>query len=172
MLFRSKEEHTLFCPVYCLDAKLQGGVAGIPKWEPRSRLGIFVGHSPDHASDVALVLNPRTGLVSPQYHVVFDDSFSTISHLSTDDAPPNWHYLVENCCENYTDTPEDTLLIDEIASQLPSEDCLVKNKTAIEKCLDMVRGNNNEPNVSLHEPTDLVMPDVLNDAEEIGRAHV
>ena len=98
----AKEEHTLFCPVYCLDAKLQGGIGGIPKWEPRSRLGIFVGHSPDHASDVALVLNPRTGLVSPQYHVIFDDTFSTIGHLKSDAVPPNWHHLVENCSENYT----------------------------------------------------------------------
>ena len=69
----AKDEHILFCPVYCLNAKLQGGVGGLPKWEPRSRLGIFVGHSSEHASDVTLVLNPRTGLVSPQYHVVFDD---------------------------------------------------------------------------------------------------
>ena len=85
----AKEDHTLFCLVYCLDAKLQGGVGGLPKWEPRSRLGVFAGHSPGHVSDVALVLNPRTGLVSPQYHVVFDDSFSTIGHLTTEDAPPN-----------------------------------------------------------------------------------
>ena len=117
----AKEEHTLFCPVYCLDAKLQGGIGGLPKWDPRSRLGIFVGHSPDHASDVALVLNPRTGLVSPQYHVIFDDTFSTIAHLQSDNAPSNWHHLVENCCENYTDDPKDTRLIDEIAQALPTD---------------------------------------------------
>ena len=83
----AKEEHTLFCPVYCLDAKLQRGIGGIPKWDPRSRLGVFVGHSPDHESNVALVLNPRTGLVSSQYHVIFDDTFSTIGHLQSDKAP-------------------------------------------------------------------------------------
>ena len=77
-----------------MDAKLQGGIGGLPKWDPRSRLGIFVGHSPGHASVVALVLNPRTGLVSPQYHVVFDDTFSTISHLKNEAAPSNWQYLV------------------------------------------------------------------------------
>ena len=100
-----KEEHTLFCPVYCLDAILQGGVGGLPKWEPRSRLVTFVGHSLDHASDVALVLILMTGLVSPQYHVVFDDLFNIIGHLTIEDAPPNWHHLVENCCENYLDCP-------------------------------------------------------------------
>ena len=90
------EEHTLFCPVYCLDAKLQRVIGGIPKWGPRSRFGIFVRHSPDYASDVALFLNPRTGLVSPQYHVIFDDTFSTIDHLQSEAAPSNWHHLVEN----------------------------------------------------------------------------
>ena len=76
-----KEEHTLFCPVYCLDVKLQESIGGIPNWDPISRLGIFVGQSPDHASDVALVLNPKIDLVSSQYHVIFDDTFSTIGHL-------------------------------------------------------------------------------------------
>ncbi|KAL7463024.1 hypothetical protein ACHAXS_005996 [Conticribra weissflogii] len=54
---------------------------GAPKWEPRARLGIYVGRSPNHAGSVALVLNPKTGLVSPQYHVVFDDDFTTVPHL-------------------------------------------------------------------------------------------
>jgi hypothetical protein len=31
-----------------------------------------------HASSVALILSPRTGLVSPQFHCVFDDNFETI----------------------------------------------------------------------------------------------
>ena len=34
-------------PSYCLDAKLQGGIGGIPKWDPRSRLEIFVLFIPD-----------------------------------------------------------------------------------------------------------------------------
>ena len=140
-----KEEHTLFFPVYCLDAKLQGGIGGIPKWDPRSRLGIFVGHSPDHASDVALILNLRTGLVSPQYHVVFDDTFSAISHLQSEAAPSNWHHLVENYCENYTDDPKDTKLIDEIANTLPTYSKFVKNKSAMEKCLDLARDSNPAP---------------------------
>jgi Integrase core domain. len=73
-----RHEHTLFCPVYVLDHRLQGSVKGVPKWEPRSRLGIYLGMSPEHASSVALVLNLQTGLVSPQFHVVFDDDFSTV----------------------------------------------------------------------------------------------
>ena len=121
-------------------------------------MGIFVGHSPDHASDVALVLNPRTGLVSPQYHVVFDDSFSTIGHLTTEDTPPNWYHLVEYCCENYTDSLEDTLLIDEVARNLPNEDRLIKNRSALEQCLDLVRSDP-VPESSPDTSNDLFVPD-------------
>ena len=44
---------------------------------------------------MALVLNPHTGHVSPQFHVKFDDFFETVQDKSTDmDAPePDWKYL-------------------------------------------------------------------------------
>ena len=73
---------------------LQNG-QGAPKWRQRSRLGVYLGPSPNHARSVALVLNPRTGHVSPQFHVKFDDFFETVQQKSTDlDAPdPEWKYL-------------------------------------------------------------------------------
>ena len=87
---RIKNYHTFGCPCYILDARLQdAGGAGPPKWDPRSRLGIYLGHSPSHAGNVALVLNPRTGLVSPQFHVVVDDDFSTVPNLRTGSMPAN-----------------------------------------------------------------------------------
>ena len=48
-------------------------------WEPRSRIGVHLGHSHFHAGSVALVFNPTTGHVSSQYHIVIDDDFSTFS---------------------------------------------------------------------------------------------
>ena len=44
---------------------------------------------------MALVLNPRTGHVLPQFHVKFDDFFETVQSKDTDlDAPdPQWKYL-------------------------------------------------------------------------------
>ena len=43
---------------------------------------------PNHARSIALVLNPRTGHVSPQFHVKFDDFFKTVHAKATDlDAP-------------------------------------------------------------------------------------
>jgi hypothetical protein len=49
---------------------------------------------PSHASNVAVVLNPRTGHVSPQFHVVFDDDFTTVPNLCTAIVPPHWADLV------------------------------------------------------------------------------
>ena len=73
-----KHQHPFGCPVFVLDAPLQGSIGGKPKWQDRSRLGVFLGHSKQHSSTVALVLNPKTGHVSPQFHVVFDDHFDTV----------------------------------------------------------------------------------------------
>ena len=73
-----------------------------PKWDPRSRLGIYVGRSPFHAGNVALVLNPQTGHISPQYHVVFDDTFSTVPFLRSGEEPPNWVELVRTSSEKVT----------------------------------------------------------------------
>ena len=84
-----KTFHTLFCPVYILDHQLQSaGGPGPPKWEPRSRIGVYLGNSPFHAGSVALVFNPKTARVSPQYHVIFDDNFSTVPYMERGKVPP------------------------------------------------------------------------------------
>eukprot|EP00957_Ditylum_brightwellii_P072891 5539529-Ditylum_brightwellii.AAC.1 len=83
------------CPVFVLDANLQTGHGiGPSKWNPRSRTGVYLGHSPVHTGNVALVLNLQTGHVSPQYHVVFDDKFLTVPYLQSPEIPPNWADLV------------------------------------------------------------------------------
>ena len=66
------------CPVYVLKAELQGTMGIHPKWDARSRAGIYLGHSPVHNRNMALVLNIHTGYVSPQFHVKFDEAFRTI----------------------------------------------------------------------------------------------
>ena len=63
---------------------------------------IYVGHLPAHAGSVELVLNPKTGLVSPQYHVVYDDQFSTVHHMRDLTVPPNSDQLVQNSSELVT----------------------------------------------------------------------
>ena len=66
------------CPAYILKVELQGTTGIHPKWDARSRAGIYLGQSPIHNRNVALVLNIHTGYVSPQFHVKFDESFRTI----------------------------------------------------------------------------------------------
>ena len=86
--------HSFGCPTYVLDNAIQSG-QGAPKWKQRSRMGVYLGPSPSHARSVALVLNPRTGHVSPQFHVKFDDFSETVQDKSTNmDSPePEWKYL-------------------------------------------------------------------------------
>jgi Reverse transcriptase (RNA-dependent DNA polymerase) len=72
-----KNHHHFGIPVYVLDNSMQAG-RKIPKWMPRARVGIYLGKSPRHAGNVSLVLNPRTGMVSPQFHMKYDETFETV----------------------------------------------------------------------------------------------
>ena len=47
-------------------------------WNRRSHLGQFLGFSQQHSTLVANVRHLTTGYVSPQYHCVFDDLFTTV----------------------------------------------------------------------------------------------
>ncbi|KAL7462893.1 hypothetical protein ACHAXS_003265 [Conticribra weissflogii] len=59
--FRIRDFHNWGCPCYILDSRLQTNPKGVPKWEPRARLSIYARRSTNHAGNVALVLNPKTG---------------------------------------------------------------------------------------------------------------
>eukprot|EP00957_Ditylum_brightwellii_P032488 2462140-Ditylum_brightwellii.AAC.1 len=70
---------------------------------PRARAGVYLGHSPVHAGNVALVLNLETGHISPQYHIVFGNEFLTVPYLQSHETPPNWADLVAKHTEKATD---------------------------------------------------------------------
>ena len=57
--------HAWACPIFVLESKAQINPKGLPKWDSRARLGIYLGYSPADAGNVALVLNPATGHMSP-----------------------------------------------------------------------------------------------------------
>ena len=99
--------HTWGCPVYVLDAENQSGSIGTPKWDPKSHAGIYLGHSPCHAGNVSLILNLSSGLISPQFHVVFDDEFTTVDYLESDITPPNWIALSKHAVEHSTPQQEE-----------------------------------------------------------------
>ena len=91
-----KSFHTLFSPIYVLDARLQhSGGTGPPKWELRSRFGVYHGQSPFHDGIVALVWNPTTGRVIPQYHAVFDNEFINARYIKSDTTQPKWDKFVK-----------------------------------------------------------------------------
>ena len=99
-----KTFHTLLCLVCVLDSHSQSaGGPGPPKWEPRSCIGVYLGYSPFNAGSVALVFNPKTGRVSPQYHVVFDDTFLTVPFMDAGTVPPHWEDLLKYSSKKATD---------------------------------------------------------------------
>ena len=40
--------HNWGCPVFIVKAPMQRGMAGIPKWEPMSRTGVYIVHYSFH----------------------------------------------------------------------------------------------------------------------------
>jgi hypothetical protein len=68
--------HPFGSPVYMLESSLQA-LKSHNKWIDRSRVGIYMCQSPNHASNVPLVLNTQPGNVSPQLHCIYDNEFST-----------------------------------------------------------------------------------------------
>lgn len=115
--------HVWGCPVYVLDPALQDGKK-VPKWKPRSRRGQFLGFSPRHSTTVGRILNLETGFVSPQYHVVYDDGFTTVASTVPKDlndatgfTPSQWESLIQDGYERHhcldDEQPTKPLLADE-----------------------------------------------------------
>jgi hypothetical protein len=63
------------------------------------RQGGYLGVSLDHITTVAQILNSRTGYVSPQYHILHDDSFNIV--VSTGVPWPNFMPLRCNTLLQY-----------------------------------------------------------------------
>ena len=65
------------CPAYVLTTELQSRLP-FHKWKSRANVGIYLGKSPLHARNVALLMDCHSSRVSPQYHVKFDAAFDTV----------------------------------------------------------------------------------------------
>ena len=70
-----------------LDPHLQAGQK-LPHWQPHSRCGVFMGFRNLHSNEVPLVLYLETGSITPQFHVVFDALFSTVSSSAESENEP------------------------------------------------------------------------------------
>ena len=67
------------CPAFVLNKSSQDNPSAAKKWTSRCWQGVYVGFSPMHASTVALIYNPSTKHVTPQFHVTYDEDFSTVT---------------------------------------------------------------------------------------------
>ena len=90
----STDWHTWGCPIFVLVEVNQSRLTSTSKWEPSARVGVYFGHLPVYARNIAFVLNLLTGHVSPQYHVVYDDEFTTADYLDLIKIPPSLSNLV------------------------------------------------------------------------------
>jgi hypothetical protein len=88
-----------------LEPKLREAGGKLPKWQPRTRRGQFLGFSNRHASTVGLIHNLHTGTITPQFHCVYDSEFETVGS-SDGTAPSNWYDLVSN--HRYATTLDET----------------------------------------------------------------
>jgi hypothetical protein len=87
-----QNQHHFGCPTYVLRKELQVRKK-VGKWSDRTRVGISLGYSSKHALNVSLILNLQTGLVSPQYHCIYDDLFETTTGNQSRSIPSSqWQY--------------------------------------------------------------------------------
>jgi hypothetical protein len=73
-------------PVSVLAKQLQDGDS-LPKWKSQCWVSVYVGHSLAHSGHVPVVYNPQTTHISPQFHVVFDDQFTTATANPSNCSP-------------------------------------------------------------------------------------
>ena len=91
-----KELRTFGCPCYVLNTK-STSTKRLNKWTRKSNKCMYLGKSRSHASNIALVLNIMTNHISPQYHIVFDEQFTTVNQNTNETKlSNNWDYLFEN----------------------------------------------------------------------------
>ena len=106
---RFQDLHVWGCPTYVLDKAISDGKK-LPRWKPRSQRMVMMGHSPKHASTVPVVLNTDTGTITPQFHVVFDDWFTTVTaDLATlpDFNTPEWLQMFGESSYQYIPNEDD-----------------------------------------------------------------
>ena len=60
---------------------------------------MYIGCSSNCAGSILLILHLQTGHIGQQFHLYFDDEFTTLPYLTSEEAPPKWSALVENNSE-------------------------------------------------------------------------
>jgi Integrase core domain. len=105
--------HVWGCPAYVLDKTIADGKK-LPRWKPRSSRGMYLGRADKYASSVPLVLNLQTGSITPQFHVVTDYWFATVSSTPEelpDFNSPEWLNMFGDSSLQYVLDDEDVAAI-------------------------------------------------------------
>jgi hypothetical protein len=69
--------HPLFFPVYILNRRIQEDTSP-PKWTKHITQKVYVGHLHHYLKLVPVIWDPKTKVVSPHFHVMFEDNFDTV----------------------------------------------------------------------------------------------
>ena len=78
--------NTWGCLAYIIEPKLHKGGYHIPKWATHSCRRVFLGFSCIHSTIMGIILNLNTWSISPQFHIVFDDMFTTIASAQNEEV--------------------------------------------------------------------------------------
>ena len=70
--------HVWCYQTYVLEPYFQNSGLKIPKWNPKIQREVNMGFITMHSIQVVLILNLLIDSLSPRYHVVFDDMFTTV----------------------------------------------------------------------------------------------
>ena len=99
-IYYSKKSPHMGLPSYCFGLKILGKFIWTTQVGSGSRTWKYLVHSPFNVGSVALVQNPKTGHVSPQFHVGFDDELPTVTIMREVINPPNWTDPVQHISQN------------------------------------------------------------------------
>lgn len=136
---RFHDLHVWGCPVYVLNKKITDGKK-LPRWSVRSTRQMYMGVSAKHATSVPLCLNLETGSVTAQFHVVFDDLFSTVtsatSHLP-DFQSREWDELFGDATHHYI-VDDDEEAADETVYPDSAQDKAAAHREHVEAAFDQL----------------------------------
>ena len=133
--------HVFVCPVYVLEKSIADGKK-IPRWKAKSHRCMYLGRAATHASSVPLVLNPKTGSITPQFHVVFDDWFATVSS-DVSDLPdfnsPEWNKLFGDSTFQYVVDEADLSAVRELSENLEDAVDTARAERSADRVLEAIK---------------------------------
>ena len=114
---------------------------------------MYLEISPNHSSTVPLVLNPDTGTITPQFHIVFDDWFATVTS-NIEDLPD---FNSEEWSKMFGDSTFQYLLDDADIAKMDDLIIHLENQTETSNA-QFARDQVNEAFDHLRPPTALTEP--------------